>query len=886
VQSTEPEVFDVFLCHNTKDKPAVREVARELVRKGIKPWLDIEQIRPGTTWQKALRQQISHIKSAAVFIGNDGIGPWQDEEIQGFLSEFVDRECPVIPTILASAITTPNFPWPLRNRHHVDFRSADPNPLEQLIWGITGEKSAAKAPLVSGQAELPISSAKSLASRLYLPLENLPDRDQTNQLEILRRRVKQDWVDGVLKQSLFKDALIYLGKTDAKELIDAPWTRTVEFANDSKRNADLSKSDETIYDEAGLLLILGEPGSGKTTKLLALAEQLLNRAATDIRERVAIVLNLSSWKKSQTLSEWIVEELSRKYRVPKKIGIGWLNNKYLLLLLDGLDEVETSRRPNCVAAINAFVIDSNPPGLVVCCRLGEYQWLLPDRLKLNAAICLKPLNREDINRYLDDAGAKLLELRQAVDSDPVLQELAQTPLMLSIMSLAFQEASRDQLTRQLGQPFEERRKQIFKLYVAQMFRRKSATSVVFPPEKATGWLSWLAANMRQHTESIFLIEELQPSASSKGGIPVAYGTVAALIFGIFVTITISLWIYCEFTEFQQWDRLGLLFFIVTFGIGLGCWDESAFRNGLFCGLIFLVSICGLIFLVNIGMALPHIIAIAALLALLLYICGLGLVKLPRTIHWLVKALPFAFLVMLHWEIPGLLDHDYATSTIVAFLSLTGALIGGLGVGSLKYVTLLEPISWRSLKFWRATILNFWETITYFMSELTSLRPFEMAAQEVEPSPLPSIDFSQITRIEPGRLKNGAEVGATSSNNAIRRLLIRSFVVFLMTLIFGSIGNPIIGALGLFFGLILGLNQGGSAVIKHYSLRLVLWLKGYTPLNLVKFLNHCTKLIFLKRVGGGYIFIHRMLLDYFADLYEERESERTSGKKSSVSASRP
>jgi hypothetical protein len=63
----------------------------------------------------------------------------------------------------------------------------------------------------------------------------------------------------------------------------------------------------------------------------------------------------------------------------------------------------------------------------------------------------------------------------------------------------------------------------------------------------------------------------------------------------------------------------------------------------------------------------------------------------------------------------------------------------------------------------------------------------------------------------------------------------------------------------------GLNRGGSTVIKHYALRLILWLSGYTPLNFVKFLDQCARLILLKRVGGGYIFIHRMLLDYFADL---------------------
>jgi hypothetical protein len=65
--------------------------------------------------------------------------------------------------------------------------------------------------------------------------------------------------------------------------------------------------------------------------------------------------------------------------------------------------------------------------------------------------------------------------------------------------------------------------------------------------------------------------------------------------------------------------------------------------------------------------------------------------------------------------------------------------------------------------------------------------------------------------------------------------------------------------------IVGLNRAGSAVINHYALRLILWINRYTPFNFIKFLDHCAKLILLKKVGGGYIFIHRMLLDYFADL---------------------
>ncbi len=67
------------------------------------------------------------------------------------------------------------------------------------------------------------------------------------------------------------------------------------------------------------------------------------------------------------------------------------------------------------------------------------------------------------------------------------------------------------------------------------------------------------------------------------------------------------------------------------------------------------------------------------------------------------------------------------------------------------------------------------------------------------------------------------------------------------------------------GLIVGLNRGGAAVIKHYALRLILWLNDYTPLKFVNFLDHCARLILLRKVGGGCIFIHRMLLEYFAEL---------------------
>jgi predicted NACHT family NTPase len=85
--------------------------------------------------------------------------------------------------------------------------------------------------------------------------------------------------------------------------------------------------------------------------------------------------------------------------VPRKIARFWLQHDFLLPFLDGLDEVETVLEPDCVAAINAFIDELSPSGLVVCSRLNEYRWL-PERLKLNGAIRLEPLSENEIAEYL------------------------------------------------------------------------------------------------------------------------------------------------------------------------------------------------------------------------------------------------------------------------------------------------------------------------------------------------------------------------------------------------------------------------------------------------------------------------------------------------------
>jgi hypothetical protein len=409
--------------------------------------------------------------------------------------------------------------------------------------------------------------------------------------------------------------------------------------------------------------------------------------------------------------------------------------------------------------------------------------------------------------------------------------------MLNIMSLAYQGAGANQLTIQKGDSPEERRKHIFRLYVEQMFRRKGPTSLAFPREKSIGWLSWLAGKMREHSQSVFLVEGLQPSWLGTRAQRVAYGTVPALSLALIFGMSSALigWL---FSGLISGLGFGLEFGLsLAVGVGLGCWSKSPLRNGVMSGLI-----AGLI------------------LGLILGLIGSGGLRVE-------------------WN--GLL-----------LFTLTLGLIARLGIGSLKHVTIVETISWKWNQFWKRTIPG--AVFGLILAILGLIKLINGGGQRIELSWLvASLIYGLIGGLVSGLIggfTDRAKPGKVSPNQGIKLSRKNSLAVFLVTLltfglIFGLIGAFASGygqmfgliVFGLIFALIVGLNRGGSAVIKHYALRLILWLSGYTPLNFVKFLDYCAKLILLKKVGGGYIFIHRMLLEYFADLpaiERSGESKRT------------
>ena len=135
------QLFDVFLAHNSVDKPQVRTIATKLREQGIKPWLEEEQIPPGMSFQDEIQKAIPLIKAAAIIIGTQGLGKWQIMELRSLITKFVDRKIPVIPVLLPEVDNIPGDLLFLQELNWVKFEQIDDKrAFYRLEWGITQVK--------------------------------------------------------------------------------------------------------------------------------------------------------------------------------------------------------------------------------------------------------------------------------------------------------------------------------------------------------------------------------------------------------------------------------------------------------------------------------------------------------------------------------------------------------------------------------------------------------------------------------------------------------------------------------------------------------------------------------------------------------------------------
>jgi energy-coupling factor transporter ATP-binding protein EcfA2 len=262
-----------------------------------------------------------------------------------------------------------------------------------------------------------------------------------------------------------------------------------------------------VYKNAGEeLLILGEPGAGKSTLLLTLAEHLVRQAKHDTRCPLPVVLSLSSWKaRHPDFTHWMGEQISQNYDVPRMISQDWIEQGQIIPLLEDLDQVPDAARSACIEAINAYHRKHLSP-LVICSRKTEYEeaTVRGQRLALLTAVVIRPLTGGQIDLVLQQAGNSLVALRNALQEQPDLLDLATTPLILNMLVLIYRDVSPTNTL--LSDTSQTLRQRIFSTYVQRMFEHHPS-SKRYTWEMTKDWLSLLARQM-QHNP-VFFIEHMQ-----------------------------------------------------------------------------------------------------------------------------------------------------------------------------------------------------------------------------------------------------------------------------------------------------------------------------------------------------------------------------------------
>lgn len=638
------------------------------------------------------------------------------------------------------------------------------------------------------------------------PLAPPLSRREYRNRQALLNKVKTFWIQGVLNASLHDQVLIALGMDEYPGAIAPPWNLSVAHRHQPPKTLDGSVPVTQIFDEIGpgrTLLILGEPGAGKTTTLLQLAQALVERAEQDSGALLPVVLNLASWsgwcgktttqERGNGFADWIVDELSLKYQVPKKIGKPWVDRQQLLLLLDGLDEVYPAAQGACVEAINQFQ-QIYGPEMIVCSRIQDYE-ALSVKLSFQSAIFLRSLTAVQVRHYLDALTADLTGLRALIGQDGALQELARSPLMLNIMVLAYQGVTAQELPQTTT--VAERRQQLFDLYIQRTLTRRIGPHP-YPNDQTIHWLSWLAQQMQRQSQTVFLIERLQPGWLGSVYQSWVYRLGAALLAGLSVGLGYGLISQMSF---------GLLNLPYR---GIPETMANKFIDGVIVGTV--TGLCISVALMLVPTEIKTIETTkwswrSASQGLLLWApvgLGMGWIggALVEAVHRSLFRLPIQDLLSLFS------GHD-------AMVGLIAGVIYGLTSG--------------------------------------------LAATEIE------------TQIVPNQ---AIWISATSA-----RWFGLIGGLFGGLAGFGSgwlMGEPLNGLVsGLSIGVVIGIiGGGGLSCVKHGLLRFLLWRGRCLPWNCARFLNYASDRILLQKVGGGYIFIHRLLLEHFAALPKVRNAAKS------------
>jgi len=416
--------YDLFLSFSPRDRDFARAVALELTKvRGRRVFIDEESIKTSARWANELSRALEQSRGVAAIV-SDHISAWQRSEVEHFIDlARTDRSRAVIPVLRHGDLPD----WP-------------------QLFAYQAAKIGAGSP-----AEV--------ASALHEALRRLDQPDTAAPAAAVAKAWTQSDALAAYREWVAKqhERLVPYFDGAADLLLDETFVQ-VELEptprrEDLERQHDLLRSkshaDPAPRTLEGLLLpaqrgpsaprwiIVGEPGAGKTTLARSLA-----RSIARVGSQVPVFLPLARVKSSLDPLEFAVQDMlgddaprSPRANVLRAALAGAAQRGELLLLLDGLDEVDPARMDKLYAEILAYATANPSTALAVTCRP-----IALERRDVPAAFCRArvlalPKERQDelLSKLLGTSEAK--RVRAHIDQHPALADLAASPLLLTLLAV-------------------------------------------------------------------------------------------------------------------------------------------------------------------------------------------------------------------------------------------------------------------------------------------------------------------------------------------------------------------------------------------------------------------------------------------------------------------
>jgi hypothetical protein len=285
-----------------------------------------------------------------------------------------------------------------------------------------------------------------------------------------------------LKQTVISEITLYSVSTQGAVRSHMRIALPAAFLGRPSQACDTATEDQKNFWSFGeavsyygsRVLLLGDPGAGKTTTMLAFAREKVADRLHNPKAPLPVILRIATWDAQHRtpIGNWIASQVPM---LEEEAVASMLKRGEITLLLDGLDELGSERRDLDTKELfdprQRFIAAIPRTGqVVVSCRIRDYTEI-GKKIALRGAVTLQPLTDMQLKAYLSEVP----ELWKTLEADLSLRDVARTPLLLGILAHAYKDNEtgvtklRDPKTGQT-----ELREQIFRTFVQRRFEHEQS----------------------------------------------------------------------------------------------------------------------------------------------------------------------------------------------------------------------------------------------------------------------------------------------------------------------------------------------------------------------------------------------------------------------------